>query len=190
MFSHSNIHLEILWVVCLVPLKSTAAESVIKHHGYSVFWKEQMPGIEICHLKQPFEIQWKGSQLLSLNKGNRRGQTKSYLVFAFKSSHSWCCLSTQNTARLEILPSALFPLRKRLLHFTSLEKINIIMRKALCCTGLQYTRRQNAPQVHVLDQIFQCLFASVLASMCLWPLKGVHSQWYVSWSSSTEGSSF
>lgn len=161
MSPHLNIHLEAFWVGFLVPLKFTAVNSVMKHHGYSVFWKEQMPGVETCHLQQPFEIQWKGSQLLSLNKGNRREQTKSFLVFAFKSSHSRCLLFTQNAACLEMLPSALFPLRKRLLHFTSLAKINIITRKALCCTGLQYTTRQNDPQVHVLSQ------ASVLASMYL-----------------------
>lgn len=197
MSSQSNIHLEISWVGCLVLLKFTAVESVIKHNGYSVFWKEQMPGIEICHLKQPFEIQCKGSQLLSLNKGNRREQTKSYLVFAFKSSHSWCRLSTQNTARLEILPSALFPLRKRLLHFTFPEKINIIMRKAFCYTGLQYTRRQNAPQVHVLDQICQCLDTYVFIASKRYPqqvireleqqhrrvvfLKGVGTTGFLAW---------
>lgn len=122
---------------------------------YSVFWKEQMPGVETCHLKQPFEIQWKCSQLLSLNRGNKREKTKSYVVFAFKSSHSRCLLFTQNPACLEILPSALFPLRKSLLRFTYLAKIRIITRKALCCTGWQYAMRQNDPQVHILDQICQ-----------------------------------
>lgn len=102
-----------------------------------------------------FEIQWKCSQLLSLNRGNRREKNKSFLVFAFKSSHSWCLLFTQNPACLEILPSALFPLRKSLLRFTYLAKISIITRKALCCTGWQYAMRQNDPQVHILDQICQ-----------------------------------
>lgn len=71
-----------------MPLNFTAIKSVMMHHGGSVFEKKQMPGVETHHLGQSFETQWKGSQLLSLYKRNRREQTKSYLVFAFKSSHS------------------------------------------------------------------------------------------------------
>lgn len=96
-------------VRCLVPLNFTAIKSVMKHHGGSVFGKKQMPGVETHHLRQSFETEWKSSLLLSLYKNNRREQIKSYLVLAFKSSHSWCLISTQNAAHLEILLPALFP---------------------------------------------------------------------------------
>lgn len=135
-------------------LKVTAIKSAMKHHGGSVFGKKQMPGVETHHLRQSSETLWKGSQLLSLYKRNRREQTKSYLVFVFKSSHSWCLLFTQNAAYLEILLS--ISSRKICLILPPL-KIDIIKRNELCCTGFQYTRRQNYSQVHILDQICNIL---------------------------------